>query len=203
MIRPMRCRSTHAAMPPSRPRTAAIAVRSKSRRGGVAAEDIVIRYYRDGDRLRSDMARNRALSDREYQALAQFSACAAASSSASPNKRRARPASRPRSTSSSWRSGVPESRRAPVVGDLAEALQLRHHSVVELIDRADAAGLVTRRPDPADLRRQQVLLTAAGRRRARAAVDDPPRRAAPIPEGDGRRLTRAGLSRRVRVRALA
>src|SRR5690606_30729116 len=38
----------------------------------------------------------------------------------------------------------------PVVGDLAEALQLRHHSTVELVDRAERAGLVTRVPDPDD-----------------------------------------------------
>src|SRR5262245_21747503 len=52
---------------------------------------------------------------------------------------------------------------SPVIGDLAEALQLRHHSVVELVDRADTAGLVRRRNDPLDQRRQRVELTAAGR----------------------------------------
>ena len=51
----------------------------------------------------------------------------------------------------------------PVVGDLAEALQLRHHSVVELIDRAEAAGLLRRTLDRADQRRQRVSLTHAGR----------------------------------------
>jgi DNA-binding MarR family transcriptional regulator len=53
---------------------------------------------------------------------------------------------------------------APVVGDLAEALQLRHHSAVELVDRAERAGLVVRTPDPDDLRRQRVALTSTGRR---------------------------------------
>jgi DNA-binding MarR family transcriptional regulator len=52
---------------------------------------------------------------------------------------------------------------SPVIGDLAEALQLRHHSVVELVDRADTAGLVRRSTDPVDQRRQRVELTAAGR----------------------------------------
>ena len=108
------------------------------------------------------MARNHALSDREYQALARFrhalrvfqrfSEQAAREAGITPAQHQLLLAIRGR-----------ESDSPPVVGDLAEALQLRHHSVVELIDRADAAGLVTRRPDPADLRRQQVLLTAAGR----------------------------------------
>jgi DNA-binding MarR family transcriptional regulator len=52
---------------------------------------------------------------------------------------------------------------SPVIGDLADALQLRHHSVVELVDRADTAGLVRRSTDPVDQRRQRVELTAAGR----------------------------------------
>jgi DNA-binding MarR family transcriptional regulator len=42
-------------------------------------------------------------------------------------------------------------------------LQLRVHSVVELIDRAEAAGLVPRRTDDADARRQLVSLTPRGR----------------------------------------
>ena len=53
---------------------------------------------------------------------------------------------------------------APVVGDVADALQLRHHSTVELLDRAERAGLATRTPDPDDHRRQQVSLTSAGER---------------------------------------
>lgn len=50
----------------------------------------------------------------------------------------------------------------PAVRDLAEALQLRHHSVVELVDRAEAARLVQRRADPDDQRRQRVEMTDAG-----------------------------------------
>jgi DNA-binding MarR family transcriptional regulator len=48
------------------------------------------------------------------------------------------------------------------VRELAERLQLRHHSVVELVDRAQGQGLVTRAPDPDDARVVRVLLTGHG-----------------------------------------
>ena len=51
---------------------------------------------------------------------------------------------------------------APTVGDLAGYLMLRHHSAVELIDRAEAAGLVRRGPDAVDARVVRVELTARG-----------------------------------------
>jgi DNA-binding MarR family transcriptional regulator len=51
-----------------------------------------------------------------------------------------------------------------VVRELAERLQLRHHSVVELVDRASGEGLVRRGPDPDDARAVRVELTAAGER---------------------------------------
>ncbi len=54
------------------------------------------------------------------------------------------------------------------VGDMAEFLQLRHHSVVELVDRAEEVGLVRRRHNPADRRQVFVVLTAAGRAKLRA-----------------------------------
>lgn len=57
--------------------------------------------------------------------------------------------------------GWPET-SPPSVSDLAESLQLRNHSTVELVGRADAAGLVTTSPDPADQRRQLVELTPLG-----------------------------------------
>jgi DNA-binding MarR family transcriptional regulator len=50
----------------------------------------------------------------------------------------------------------------PSVGELAGVLQLRPNSVVELVDRAAAAGLVERKPDPSDARRQRLVLTANG-----------------------------------------
>ena len=51
---------------------------------------------------------------------------------------------------------------APTVGDLAGYLLLRPHSAVELVDRAEAAGLVRRVPDAADARVVRVELTNRG-----------------------------------------
>jgi DNA-binding MarR family transcriptional regulator len=52
----------------------------------------------------------------------------------------------------------------PTIGELANYLLLRHHSVVELIDRAEQAGFVTRNLDPADRRIVHPTLTARGER---------------------------------------
>ena len=52
---------------------------------------------------------------------------------------------------------------APTVGDVAEHLLLRHHSVVELVDRATDAGLVRRLADADDGRLVRLELTARGR----------------------------------------
>jgi DNA-binding MarR family transcriptional regulator len=46
--------------------------------------------------------------------------------------------------------------------ELAERLQLRHHSVVELVNRAQKQELVERIPHPADARAVQVQLTESG-----------------------------------------
>jgi DNA-binding MarR family transcriptional regulator len=53
----------------------------------------------------------------------------------------------------------------PTISDLAEYLLLRHHSVVELVDRAVAAGVVTRHRDTVDGRLTRVGLTADGEAR--------------------------------------
>jgi DNA-binding MarR family transcriptional regulator len=53
----------------------------------------------------------------------------------------------------------------PSVGELAEHLLLRHHSVVELVDRAEVAGLVRRFVDDDDHRIVRVGLTPVGARR--------------------------------------
>jgi DNA-binding MarR family transcriptional regulator len=52
----------------------------------------------------------------------------------------------------------------PTVGDLAGYLLLRPHSTVELVDRAEDAGLVERIPDGDDGRVTRVRLTANGDR---------------------------------------
>ncbi len=52
----------------------------------------------------------------------------------------------------------------PAIGDLAAYLLLRHHSTVELVDRAEAAGLVRRVADPDDARVVRVKLTSKGNR---------------------------------------
>jgi len=54
--------------------------------------------------------------------------------------------------------------RPPTVGDLAGYLLLRPHSTVELVDRAEVAGLVERTPDPDDGRVVRVRMTEAGER---------------------------------------
>ena len=54
---------------------------------------------------------------------------------------------------------------APSMNDLATHLLLRHHSVVELVDRAAAAALVRRTADGHDHRVVRVELTAEGERR--------------------------------------
>jgi DNA-binding MarR family transcriptional regulator len=52
----------------------------------------------------------------------------------------------------------------PAVSDLAGYLLLRHHSAVELVDRAEQAGLVRRTPDARDARLVRVRLTSKGER---------------------------------------
>ena len=57
--------------------------------------------------------------------------------------------------------GLPEGRQA-TIGELAERMQLQHHSAVELIDRLVERGFVQRCRDEEDLRRVLVSITARG-----------------------------------------
>lgn len=52
----------------------------------------------------------------------------------------------------------------PTIGEVAEYLQLRHHSAVGLVDRAEAGGLVRRVDDAHDRRIIRVRLQPAGER---------------------------------------
>jgi DNA-binding MarR family transcriptional regulator len=61
------------------------------------------------------------------------------------------------------------------VSDLAAAQGMRPQSMAQTVREMESAGLVTRRPDPHDGRRQLVELTAAGREMllaSRAARED-------------------------------
>ncbi|HRJ71957.1 MAG TPA: MarR family transcriptional regulator [Terrimicrobiaceae bacterium] len=51
------------------------------------------------------------------------------------------------------------------IGELAERLQIAHHSAVGLVDRLEGAALVKRRMLPEDKRKVIVRLTSQGRRK--------------------------------------
>jgi DNA-binding MarR family transcriptional regulator len=55
-----------------------------------------------------------------------------------------------------------EGREWASIGELAEAMQLKHHATVGLVDRCQAAGLIGRSPNPSDRRVVRVTLTARG-----------------------------------------
>jgi DNA-binding MarR family transcriptional regulator len=56
------------------------------------------------------------------------------------------------------------SREWATMSELADRLQLRHHSVGELVNRAQGHGLVHRAPHPTDARAVRVELTPHGER---------------------------------------
>lgn len=58
----------------------------------------------------------------------------------------------------------------PRIGELAEQLQIQHHSAVELVDRLESAGLVRRQRATEDRREVLVLLTPAGEKILRELV---------------------------------
>ncbi|SRR5581483_1509787 len=65
--------------------------------------------------------------------------------------------------------GMPPDLR-PRIGELAEQLQIQHHSAVELVDRLEAASLVRRQRSTEDRREVLVLLTPSGERVLRELV---------------------------------
>ena len=72
---------------------------------------------------------------------------------------------------------------APVIGDLAHRLAIRHNSAVGLVNRLVEAGYVMRQEDPQDRRRATLALTRRGEgvlEKLTAAHRDELRRMAPL-----------------------
>lgn len=59
--------------------------------------------------------------------------------------------------------GLP-SGKSPTIGELADRLQLRHHTTVELINRMAGRGMVARMPGVDDKREVLIRLTSEGER---------------------------------------
>ena len=57
--------------------------------------------------------------------------------------------------------GLPDGRRGRI-GEVAERLQIQHHSTVELVDRLEKRGMVRRRRSEADRREVLLELTPRG-----------------------------------------
>lgn len=66
---------------------------------------------------------------------------------------------------------LPPGERASI-SHIADRMILRHNSTVELVDRAERAGLVRRETDEADLRRSLVHLTEEGKRVLERLVEE-------------------------------
>jgi DNA-binding MarR family transcriptional regulator len=58
--------------------------------------------------------------------------------------------------------------RGPTIGEVADYLLVRHHTAVELANRAQELGLIARTRDRDDRRIVRLVLTAKGRRRIRS-----------------------------------
>ena len=107
------------------------------------------------------MARSKQLDKAQYEALAafryalrkflRFSESAAQAAGITPQQHQALLAIK----------GFPGRDRV-TVGELAERLQLRHHSVVGLIDRLVLEKLVSRAPSQTDRRQVLIALTRGG-----------------------------------------
>ena len=65
--------------------------------------------------------------------------------------------------------GLPPTVR-PRIAELAEQLQIQHHSAVELVDRLENSGLVRRERGTSDRREVLVMLTPAGEKVIRELV---------------------------------
>lgn len=61
--------------------------------------------------------------------------------------------------------------RGPTIGDVGDYLLLRHHSAVELANRAEAAGMLVRERDADDGRVVRLRLTPLGEERIAALTE--------------------------------
>jgi DNA-binding MarR family transcriptional regulator len=103
------------------------------------------------------------ISDNEYQALAEFryqirrflrfSEAASRAAGLEPQQHQLLLAVR----------GLPDGERA-TIGNIAQRLQIQHHSTVELVDRLVRRGWIQRRRDGADRRQVLLQLTPKGER---------------------------------------
>ena len=59
--------------------------------------------------------------------------------------------------------GIPTGKQ-PTIGIIAQRLQIRHHSAVELVDRLTERGAIAREINPDDRREVRLRLTPAGER---------------------------------------
>jgi DNA-binding MarR family transcriptional regulator len=59
----------------------------------------------------------------------------------------------------------------PTIGDVAEALFVKHHTATGLVDRTQELGLLERARDEVDSRRVRLRLTPSGRRVLRRLTD--------------------------------
>lgn len=106
---------------------------------------------------------SKTVSDAEYEVLAafryalrrffRFSEEAAQAAGLTPQQHQALLAMR----------GFPGGAGRVVIGDLAERLQIRHHSAVGLVNRLVAQGFVVREAAETDRRQVYIALTPAGR----------------------------------------
>ncbi len=107
------------------------------------------------------MARSGDINENDYQALAEFryhirrflrfSERAAREAGVEPQQHQLLLAVK----------GMPDETQA-TISELAERLQIQHHSTVELVDRLTTRGLVTRKRGSEDRRQVIVQLTAKG-----------------------------------------
>src|SRR5271155_904801 len=131
-----------------------------------ASSYIVNRHYNrrqpNRDRLDRFPMKTENVSLSQYQALSEFRYCIRKFLHFSENAARAAGLEPQQHQLLLAVKGFAGESGGPTIGYLAERLQLRHHSTVELIDRMEKRMMVCRRASEDDRRRVIVSLTKAG-----------------------------------------